>query len=65
MSEVFVCYSQKEITPKFLEIYKEDIELIGLVCIQCGKKLQVGDYADGFYPYEIEYNICKECNGGE
>lgn len=31
-----------------------------LVCCECGKKLEVGDYVDTFYPY-FNSSICKKC----
>jgi len=60
-----VCYSRKKIDKRFFELFKEEIKLVGLYCSKCGKKLKNGDYVDGFYPYEIEYNICKECERQE
>ena len=56
-----ISYCRKKIDENFLKTYKEEIALVGLTCLKCGKELKVGDYVDGFYPYEIEYNICKEC----
>ena len=58
---MFVCYSRKEITEEFLKSYEEEIKTGGFNCSKCGAKLKVGDYVDGFYPYETEYNICKKC----
>ena len=56
-----ICYSKKEITREFIKLYKEEIKSVGMKCSTCGKDLKIGDFVDGFYPYEIEYNICKKC----
>lgn len=55
--------SRKLITEGLIECYEEEFELFKPTCHKCGKPLELGDYLDGFFPYETEYNICKECKG--
>lgn len=58
-----ICHSRKLITENLLEVYKEEFEMFKPVCSKCEKELGVGDYVDGFFPYEYEYDICKDCRG--
>ena len=58
---VKITESRKLITESLIECYQEEFKLLEPTCCKCDKHLGLGDYLDGFFPYEIEHNICKQC----
>jgi hypothetical protein len=56
-----ISHTRKEITKSFLELYKDEWEMCEPICLECGEKLKIGDYIDGHFPYENEFNLCKKC----
>ena len=57
-----ILWSRKEVTLQMMEQISELYEMVwDATCEECGRALTSGDYVDGLYPYEIDFNICWEC----
>lgn len=61
-----MCGGRHRITESWLSIQKEihdemEDTFVHPDCWKCNKKLEIGDYVDGFHPYHQEYNLCIEC----
>jgi len=57
-----ILHSRIEITLEWMELFSEQYEMaFDATCQKCGKALTAGDWRDGLFPYEVDFNICWEC----
>ena len=59
---IHITWSYKKITKAWVDAHKEEIDMCGMpICRCCKKKLRVGSYVDGHWPYMNDYCFHNKC----
>ncbi len=61
MTNIHVSWAKKPAKREILDMWKEELGF-GANCYICGKEIDEHGVLDGYYPYYVEYNRCKDCS---
>lgn len=60
MASIHISWAKKPAKRKILDMWEEKLGF-KVNCYICGEEIDEYGVLDGYYPYFVEYNRCKDC----